>query len=106
MSKSGASPWRCVSARQRLGNYLPKLRKGNETLTKKIFQVTANFCRPKGSLGNNLQSSVGVKRLTKAERAEVPEQGAIGGRTSTKRRALFTSEGDLALSTGGRSDQC
>ena len=72
----------------------------NETLTKKIFQVRANFSGPKGSLGNNLQSSVGVNRLTKAERAEVPEQGAIGRRASTKRRALFASEADLALSTG------
>ena len=64
-------------------------------------QVRANFSGPKGSLGNNLQSSVGVKRLTKAERAEVPEQGAIGRRASTKRRALiFASEADLALSTG------
>ena len=72
----------------------------NETLTKKFCQVTANFSGPKGSLGNNLQSSVGVNRLTKAERAEVPEQGAIGRRASTKRRALFASEADLALSTG------
>ena len=72
----------------------------NETLTKKIFQVRANFSGPKGSLGNNLQSSVGVNRLTKAERAEVPEQGAIGRRAWTKRRALFASEVDLALSTG------
>ena len=69
----------------------------NETLTKKIFQVRANFSGPKGSLGNNLQSSVGVKRLTKVERAEVPEQGAIGRRASTKRRALVASEADLAL---------
>ena len=46
-----------------------------------------------------MQSSVGVKRLTKAERAEVPEQGAIGRRASTKGRALFASEADLALST-------
>ena len=74
----------------------------NETLTKNIFQVRANFSGPKGSLGNNLQSSVGVKRLTKAERAEVPEQGAIGRRASTKRIAflIFASEVDLALSTG------
>ena len=71
----------------------------NETLTKKIFQVRANFSGPKGSLGNNLQSSVVVKRSTKAERTEVPEQGAIGRRASTKRRALFASEADLALST-------
>ena len=49
----------------------------NKTLTKKFFQVRANFSGPKGSPGNNLQSSVVVKRLTKAERAEVPKQGAI-----------------------------
>ena len=83
-----------------LGTICRNCSERNETLTKKIFQVRANFSGPKGSLANNLQSSVGVKRLTKAERAEVPEQGAIGGRTSTKRRALFTSEADLALSTG------
>ena len=99
LSKSGASSRRCVSARQRIGNYLPNCSEPNETLTKKIFQVRANFSRPKGSLGNNLQSSVVVKRLTKAERAEVPKQGAIGRRASTKRRALFASEADLALST-------
>ena len=74
-----------------LGTICRNCSERNETLTKKIFQVRANFSGPKGSLANNLQSSVGVKRLTKAERAEVPEQGAIGGRTSTKRRALFTS---------------
>ena len=78
--------------------------KRNETLTKNIFQVRANFSGPKGSLGNNLQSSVGVrvKRLRKAERAEVPEQGAIGRRASTKRRTflIVASEVDLALSTG------
>ena len=61
----------------------------NEMLTKKIFQVRANFSGPKGSLGNNLQGSVGVRRLTKAERPEVPEQGAIGRRASTKRRAYL-----------------
>ena len=66
----------------------------NETVTKKIFQVRANFSGPKGSIGNNLQSSVVVKRSTKVERAEVPEQGAIGRRASTKRRALFASEVD------------
>ena len=71
----------------------------NKTLTKKLFQVRANFSGPKGSPGNNLQSSVVLKRLTKAERAEVPEQGAIRRRASTKRRALFASEADLALST-------
>ena len=72
----------------------------NKTLTKKIFQVRANFSGPKGSLGHNLQSSVRVKHLTKAERAEVPKQGAIRQRASTKRRALFASEADLALSMG------
>ena len=46
-----------------------------------------------------MQSSVIVKRSTKVERAEVPEQGAIGRRASTKRRALFASEADLALLT-------
>ena len=71
----------------------------NETVTKKIFQVRANFSGPKGSIGNNLQSSVVVKRLTKVEKAEVPEQGAIGRRALTKRRALFASEADLALLT-------
>ena len=75
-------------------------RNETKTLTKNIFQVRANFSGPKGSLGNNLQSSVGVKRLTKAKRAEVPAQGAIGQRASTKRRALFASEADLAVSTG------
>ena len=83
-----------------LGTIRQNCSERNETLTKKIFQVRANFSGPKGSLGNNLQSSVGVNRLTKAERAEVPEQGAIGRRASTKRRALFASEADLALSTG------
>ena len=71
----------------------------DETVTKKIFQVRANFSGPKGSIGNNLQSSVVVKHSTKVERAEVPEQGAIGRRASTKRRALFASEADLALLT-------
>lgn len=47
-----------------------------------------------------MQSSVRVKRLTKAERAEVPEQGVIRQGASTKRKALFASEADLALSTG------
>ena len=59
-----------------LGTICRNCSERNETLTKKIFQVRANFSGPKGSLGNNLQSSVGVKRLTKAERAEVLEQGA------------------------------
>ena len=73
----------------------------NETLTKKIFQVRANFSGPKGSLGNNLQSSVGVNRLTKAERAEVPEQGAIGRRLRQRQELyIFASEADLALSMG------
>ena len=57
----------------------------NETVTKKIFQVRANFSGPKGSIGNNLQSSVVVKRSTKVEGAEVPEQGAIGRRALTKK---------------------
>ena len=57
-----------------LGTICRNCSERNETLTKKIFQVRANFSGPKGSLANNLQSSVGVKRLTKAERAEVPEQ--------------------------------
>ena len=85
-----------------LGTICRNCSERNETLTKKIFQVRANFSEPKGSVGNNLQSSVGVKRLTKAERAEVPEQGAIGRRASTKRTAflIFASEVDLALSTG------
>ena len=61
-----------------LGSICRNCSERNETLTKKIFQVRANFSGPKGSLANNLQSSVGVKRLTKAERTEVPEQGAIG----------------------------
>lgn len=47
-----------------------------------------------------MQSSVRVKRLTKAERAEVPEQGVIRQGASTKRKVLFASEADLALSTG------
>ena len=81
-----------------LGTICRNCSERNETVIKKIFQVRANFSGPKGSLGNNLQSSVVVKRLTKAERAEVPEQGAIGRRASTKRRALFASEADLALS--------
>ena len=81
-----------------LGTICRNCSERNETLTKKIFHVRANFSGPKGSLGNNLQISVVVKRLRKAERAEVSEQGAIGRRASTKRRALFASEPDLALS--------
>ena len=68
-----------------LGTICRNCSERNETVIKKIFQVRANFSGPKGSLGNNLQSSVVVKRLTKAERAEVLEQGAIG------RRALFAT---------------
>ena len=78
-----------------LGTICRNCSERNETLTKKLFQVGL-----KGSLGNNLQSSVGVKHFTKAERVEVPQQGAIRQRASTKRRALFASEADLALSMG------
>ena len=35
----------------------------NETLTKKMFQVRANFSGPKGSLVNNLSSSVDVSNF-------------------------------------------
>ena len=86
LSKCGASSRRCVSARQRIGNYLPKLLETQQNAYKE--NKTSG---PKGSLGNNLQSSVVVKHLTKAERADVPEQGAIGQRASTKRRALFSN---------------
>ena len=44
-----------------LGTICRNCSERNETLTKKIFQVRANFSGPKGSLANNLQSSVGVK---------------------------------------------
>ena len=78
---------------KKLGTICRNCLEHNETVTKKIFQVRANFSGPKGNIGNNLQSSVVVKRSTKVERAEVPEQGAFG------RRALFASEADLALLT-------
>ena len=62
-----------------LGTICRNCSERNKTLTKKIFQVRANFSGPKVSLGNNLQSSVVVKRLTKVKELRNPNKVRLGG---------------------------